>query len=259
MQKIRLDKLLLDNNLAPTREKAQFLIMSGNVLVNDKKIDKCGHQVKPDAIIRLLTELPKYVSRGADKLAGAIAQFNIPIQDQVAMDVGISTGGFSDYLFQHGAKAIIGIDVGYGQLDLKIRHNPNLLLLERTNARNLTNMDLTIHKDKHRTPDLFTPPTLVVMDVSFISVTKILPIIPNLVDPNANYIILIKPQFEAQKSEIGKGGIIKDPDTHTEILARVKTALSTQFNILGQCDSPITGTKGNKEFFFHLKENGVRV
>ncbi len=253
MAKIRLDTLLLDNQLAPTQEKAQFLIMSGNVLVNDQKIDKCGHQVKPDAIIRILHDSPKYVSRGAEKLAGAIAHFNIPVQDQVAMDIGISTGGFSDYLFQHGAKAIIGIDVGYGQLDLKIRHNPNLLLLERTNARNLTNVDLTLHRDKHPSPGLFFSPTLVVMDVSFISVTKILPIIPQLVDPNAVYVILIKPQFEAHKSEIGKGGIITDPAIHTHILDRVKATLTPQFTILGECDSPITGTKGNKEFFFYLQ------
>ncbi len=252
--KLRLDKLLVDQGHAPTREKAQFLIMSGNVLVNDQKIDKCGQSVPEDAQIRLLTTLSQYVSRGADKLAKPLQEFGITLTNKHAFDIGISTGGFTDYLLQNGAASVIGIDVGYGQIDYKLRIDPRLLLIERTNARHLTQAILDTHRAKHPHPEKFTPkPSLVVMDLSFISVTKVLPVIQPLCDPETDYVILIKPQFESQKSEIGKGGIIKDPAIRHAILDRVSQTLSEHFLHLATCPSPITGTKGNQEFLFWLR------
>jgi len=252
-KKIRLDKLLLDRNLAPTREKAQFLIMSGNVLVNDKKIDKSGQLVSSTSSIRLLKELSQYVSRGANKIDGILQNWNIPIQDRTILDVGISTGGFTDYLLQHGAKSSIGIDVGYGQLDNKLRQDPRVLNIERTNARLLTSKSLDDQICKNPQPELFKNPDLVVMDLSFISVTKVLPIIAEIVSKDSDFVVLIKPQFESQKSEIGKGGIIKDDMLRQEILNRTLAQLSTKFISLNTCLSPLTGTKGNQEFWAHLQ------
>lgn len=252
--KQRLDQFILQENLAETIEKAQFLIMSGNVLVNDLKIDKCGHQVKPDAKIRLLTEIAQYVSRGANKLKGALENFPIDLNTRTAFDIGISTGGFTDYLLQNGVKAVIGVDVGYGDVDNKLRQDSRLALIERNNARFLSQDHITKATKKHPTPEIFHQPTLVVMDVSFISVTKIIPALLPLVGPSTDFILLIKPQFESLKSEIGDKGIITDPKIHEAILDRVKTTLISQgLSHHATCTSPITGAKGNVEFFFWLK------
>ena len=255
--KLRLDKLLVDKGLAPTREKAQFLVMSGNVLVNDQKIDKCGTPVSETAQIRLLTEVPRFVSRGATKLQAPLEAFKIPLEGRLAFDIGISTGGFTDLLLQSGVRSVIGVDVGYGQIDYKLRQDPRLLLIERTNARTLDAGILTTHRLKHVHPEAFTEaPDLVVMDLSFISVTKVLPAIQRLCAPQTDYVILIKPQFESQKSEIGKGGIIKDVDTQHRIVDRVITTLTEHFLPLALCPSPITGTKGNQEFILWLQNPG---
>ncbi len=253
--KIRLDKAVLEQFPTLTREKAQFVIMAGQVLVDDIKQDKCGTQVSTSATIRLLNDFPKYVSRGGNKIEGAFSEFDIDIAGKIAMDVGISTGGFTDYLFQNGIKSVFGIDVGYGQLDHKIRQNPNLFLLERTNARTYTPSDL--EKATEKSP-VFSEDrqhiSLVVMDVSFISVTKVLPALIPFTLPETDFVILIKPQFEAERSEIGKGGIVKDPETQQLIINRVRETLSPLFTCVKTCFSPITGTKGNQEYFFWLKK-----
>jgi 23S rRNA (cytidine1920-2'-O)/16S rRNA (cytidine1409-2'-O)-methyltransferase len=244
MAKIRLDQHLVQAGFLPTREKAQAYILAGRVWVGDKKIDKCGTPVDPKDPIRVDLPTSQYVSRGGDKLAGAFSQFPVEILGKTALDVGISTGGFTDYLFQQGIKKVVGIDVGYGQVDYKIRMDPRLHLIERTNARHISAEMLAEYQSEIR---------LVVMDVSFISVTKILPNLAQLLHPDTDYIILIKPQFESQKSEIGKGGIIKDETIRQGILDRVTQELSPHFQKLGECNSPITGTKGNQEAFFWLK------
>ncbi|NBV41777.1 TlyA family RNA methyltransferase [bacterium] len=251
--KIRLDKLLVDNAHVPTREKAQFLIMTGQVLVNDQKITKSGQMVKTDSRIRLLSELPRYVSRGGDKMAGAFAAFGFPIEDRTALDVGISTGGFTDFLLQHGAKQVVGVDVGYGQVDLKIRRDPRVAMIERVNIRSLTRSQLheAMITNQYAT-EWLDAIDLVVMDVSFISVLKVLPAVRNLV-PAGDYIILVKPQFEAERDEVGKGGIIKDEALIDAIVQRVIDGVADLFSIQDRCLSPLKGTKGNQEVFLWLR------
>ncbi|NBV83996.1 TlyA family RNA methyltransferase [bacterium] len=256
MPKLRLDHLLLSRNLVPTREKAQFLIMTGQVLVNDIKITKSGQAVSEDSNIRILIDLPKYVSRGGLKLEGAWKTFEFDIAGRHAIDVGISTGGFTDFLLHEGAGSVIGLDVGYGQVNLKVRNDPRVAVFERQNVRTLTTGQLnTMMMDQDTPPHWLSAADLVVMDVSFISVTKVLPAVRTLV-PHGDYIILIKPQFEAERSEVGKGGIVRDPAIISTILERVKAALADNFELIGECESPITGAKGNQEHFFWLKPKG---
>ena len=231
-KKIRLDHLLVEQQLASTREKAQALIMCGLILVNDKKIDKSGQLVPEDALIRILGNASPYVSRGREKLEGAFQAFQFSIAGKTALDVGLSTGGFSDFLLQNQVKYLFGVDVGYGQTDLKVRNNPKLAILERTNARELNKQDLITAAQKSLVPsNQVENISLVVMD----------------------YIVLIKPQFEAEKSQIGKGGIVKDPADQKAILDKVAEALSSHFLLIQSCYSPIKGTKGNQEYFFWLK------
>lgn len=255
MAKIRLDNLILARELADSLEKARAMIMSGTVLVQDQKMDKSGYLVDETASIRLLKPPTKYVSRGGEKLAGAYQHFGIPIENRVALDVGISTGGFTDFLLQNQAKFVFGVDVSYGLLAYSIRQNPKVAILERTNARTLSKAQLA--QAVSTTADFvqyIDKIDLVVMDASFISVTKILPAIKTFVLPQSDYIILIKPQFEAQKDQIGSGGIIRDAKTHQAILASVRAELNCiEFQIIQECESPIHGTKGNTEFFFWLK------
>ena len=250
MQKERLDKLLVQRNMAPTREKAQELIAAGLVLVGHIPATKSGSWVRLDMSIRVVANGPHYVGRGANKLAGAHAAFGFSPKGRVAMDVGISTGGFTDYLLQNGAVAVVGIDVGYGQLDFRLRQDPRVCLLERTNARQLTPEKLfSVLSPLAKT----APIDLVVMDLSFISVTKVLPHIATLVTPGSDFIILIIPQFEAERHEVGKGGIVSDESLRQSIFSRVEIALSDVFEVKARCDSPISGTKGNREAFFWLK------
>lgn len=259
-KKIRLDHLLVEQQFAPTREKAQALIMCGLILVNDKKIDKSGQLVPEDALIRILGNAYPYVSRGGEKLEGAHQAFQFSIAGKTALDVGLSTGGFSDFLLQNQVEYLFGVDVGYGQTDLKVRNNPKLAILERSNARELTKDMLRGAAEKSLVPpEQVDQISLVVMDVSFISVTKVLPTIQTLTQPDTDYIVLIKPQFEAEKSQIGKGGIVKDADTQKEILDKVAEKLSSQFLLMQSCYSPIKGTKGNQEYFFWLKNKPVAL
>ena len=254
MPKIRLDQLLLDKGLASTIEKSRFLIISGNILVNNQKIVKSGHQVSEDVHLKIIKDFPLYVSRGGQKLAGAHRELRFSIQDKIALDVGISTGGFTDYLLQNGIDFVFGVDVAYGQVAHKLIIDDRLFLLDRTNARNLTR-DFLFSKLVPR-PDLIARAnniSLVVMDLSFISILKVLPAVRNLVLGKADFIVLIKPQFEAEKQEIGPKGIIKDEQIHANILSRLETMLNEQgFKVKNSCVSPILGTKGNKEFFFWL-------
>ncbi len=270
MSKIRLDNYLKQIQPEFSLEKIKAFIMDGKVLVNEQKITKVGSLVKTDSKIRLLDQKIKYVSRGGEKLAGAIDKFKINIKDRIAMDIGVSTGGFTDYLLQNGVKRVFAIDVAYGDIAYSLRIDPKVVLLERTNARYLTKGEFLhqIQNEKYLCRDKSMCLSnlnqenfnyaqyinLVVMDVSFISILKIMPAIKGLVLPNCEYVILIKPQFEADKSEIGEKGIITDPKIHEQILERVKTKLHDMgFKVKGVCDSPILGVKGNKEFFFYIK------
>ena len=242
--KLRLDKLLVDRGLAASRERAQALILAGKVLVNDQKLDKAGAQVFADAGVRLLGEDLKYVSRGGLKLERALEHWSIDVGLKTCLDVGASTGGFTDCLLQRGAGRVIAIDTGYGQLDFKLRQDSRVRLLEKTNARYVTREMIGETVD------------LVVMDVAFISATLVLPPVVNAAFPQSagerrgrQIVVLVKPQFEAGREFVGKGGIVRDEAAQLAAIERVKTALLD----LGCADtdvieSPILGTEGNREF-----------
>lgn len=236
--KTRLDRILVDRGLVDSREKAQALIMAGEVRVNGQKACKPGQAVDTDASIELLAR-PPYVSRGGIKLAGALRHFGIEVAGKVCLDVGASTGGFTDALLQAGAARVHAVDVGTGQLDWKLRTDPRVHLHEGINARVL------------EAPEIGERIDLAVCDVSFISVTLILPAITPLLQPSGQLVILIKPQFEAGKGQVGKGGIVRDPAIHQaaceRVIARVKE-FGFETSIM---ESPIRGAEGNKEFLLH--------
>jgi 23S rRNA (cytidine1920-2'-O)/16S rRNA (cytidine1409-2'-O)-methyltransferase len=216
--------------------------MAGEVLVDDAPISKPGTPVADDAVIRLRNTPMPYVSRGGLKLAGAFAAFDIPIAGKQALDVGISTGGFTDYLLQHSVATVTGVDVGYGQVDIRLQRDPRVTILERTNVRHLTRDQL---------PDGIG---LVVMDLSFISVLAVLPYLRDLLGSGVDWVVLVKPQFEALPDQIGQGGIVRDDAVRRTILNMVKASLlSAGFSVLGETPSPITGTKGNQEVFLWLQ------
>lgn len=239
-KKTRLDQLLVARGLADSRGKAQALILAGQILVNEQKAMKCGALVADDAAVRLLGEPPKYVSRGGVKLEGALEHFRIDPCGKTCLDIGASTGGFTDCLLQHGAARVFTVDAGRNQLDWKLRRDPRVAVFEKTNARYLTREKLGTRFD------LFT------MDVSFISSTLILPFIPPLLEPEAEALILVKPQFEVGKEQVGKGGIVRDPRLHEEAVSRVsRSLLDLGFRQLASCESVLRGTEGNREFFLH--------
>lgn len=253
-KKERLDTLLSEQYPDLSDKECQGYIQGGKVIVNNEKITKVGTLVPKTAEIRILLPKSAYVSRGGDKLAGAAKAFELDFSDAVVLDVGISTGGFTDFVRKNGARRMIGIDVGYGQVALPVFEDPRVIVLERTNARTLTKEALqeAILKEDPSGPDL-SEITHVVMDVSFISVTQILPVVKTWLPQSVTYSILIKPQFEASKSEIPPGGIIKDPQLRETIKSRVHASLEDAgFVIVSECDSPIQGTKGNQEYFFQL-------
>jgi 23S rRNA (cytidine1920-2'-O)/16S rRNA (cytidine1409-2'-O)-methyltransferase len=242
--KTRLDKLLVDRGLVPSRERAQSMILAGNVLVNEQKIVKSGAQVETDVEIRLLGEGLRYVSRGGLKLERALEHWNIDVTGLVCMDVGASTGGFTDCLLQRGAARVIAIDTGYGQFDFSLRQDARVRLLEKTNARYLS----------HDAVGEYV--SLVVMDVSFISATLVLPAVVSAAFPPAHRgesrcraIVLVKPQFEAGRSEVGKGGIVRDESAQMAAVERVRQCVvelgASQTDVI---ESPILGTEGNREF-----------
>ena len=234
MTRIRLDNLLVEQGHAATRERARALILSGAVRVGDRSTLKAGLLVEPTTAVQI-TESPPYVSRGGQKLAHALAQFSIDVQGLVALDVGASTGGFTDCLLQHGAVRVHAIDVGYGQLDYRLRQDPRVAVQERVNAR----YPLTL-------PERCDIATI---DVSFISATMVLPAVMDALKPEGRIILLVKPQFEAGKGQVGKGGVIKDPRVHAAVLSQViRWAIDHRLRVLGLTPSPLLGDAGNREF-----------
>jgi 23S rRNA (cytidine1920-2'-O)/16S rRNA (cytidine1409-2'-O)-methyltransferase len=243
MTKQRLDKLILDRDLAPSIEKARALIMAGQVVVGEHTVDKAGQQVDVDAEIRLRGENLPYVSRGGLKLRKALDQFGIDASGLVAVDVGSSTGGFTDCLLQSGAVKVFAIDVGYGQLAWKLQQDPRVVSMERTNIRTVNPAQLD------------DVPELAVVDASFISLSKVLPATVGLLKSGGRIIALIKPQFEAGKGEVGKGGIVRDPAVHEKVIEDVsRTASDLGLTVAGLCESPITGADGNREFLILLQK-----
>jgi 23S rRNA (cytidine1920-2'-O)/16S rRNA (cytidine1409-2'-O)-methyltransferase len=242
--KLRLDKLLVDRGFAASRERAQALIIAGKVLVNDQKLDKSGAQVVADSAIRLLGEDLKYVGRGGLKLERALEHWQVEVNGKVCLDVGASTGGFTDCLLQHGAARVIALDTGYGQMDFKLRQDPRVRLLEKTNARYLTKEVIGEIAE------------LIVVDVAFISATLVLPPVVNAAFPNSmedrrgrQVIVLVKPQFEAGRESVGKGGIVRDPAAQLGSVEKVrKTLLDLGCSALDVIESPILGAEGNREF-----------
>jgi 23S rRNA (cytidine1920-2'-O)/16S rRNA (cytidine1409-2'-O)-methyltransferase len=249
--KSRLDKLLFQRGLVPSRERGQALILAGRVLVNEQKVDKSGANVEDDAPIRILGEDMSYVSRGGLKLARALEYWRIDINGKTCMDIGASTGGFTDCLLQNGAAQVIAVDTGYGQMDLKLRGDPRVRLLEKTNARYLTPAQLW-HDDLARNTI-----ALVVVDVSFISATLVLPPVVQCVrfdkpDDGFDLVLLVKPQFEAGRGEVGKGGIVRDARAQNKAIERVsQTVTELGGEGIEVIDSPIQGTEGNREFLLH--------
>lgn len=245
--KLRLDKLLLDRGLATSRERAQALILGGKVLVNDQKVEKSGAPVDSESAIRLLGEDLKYVSRGGLKLERALEHWHIDVTGAIALDVGASTGGFTDCLLQHGARRVIAVDTGYGQMDFKLRQDPRVRLLEKTNARYLTSEQVGEIVD------------LIAIDVAFISATLVLPAVVNAAFPPSledrrgrQAIVLVKPQFEAGREFVGKGGIVRDEAAQFAAVERVrKTLLDLACPYVEMIDSPILGAEGNREFLVH--------
>ena len=236
--KLRLDRLLVERGLAESREKAQALIMAGEVLVNGQKSTKPGHTIAGDARVEVLAR-PPYVSRGGLKLAGALRHWSIDVTGLTALDIGSSTGGFTDALLQAGAARVHAVDVGAGQLAWQLRTDPRVVLHEGINARELAFEQVGEQVD------------LLACDVSFISVTLILPAVIPLLRPNGQAVILIKPQFEVGKGQVGKGGIVRDPALHQAACQRVTQAVREFGFETDIMDSPILGAEGNQEFLLH--------
>ncbi len=246
MKKTRLDTLLVERGLVASRERARALILAGSVRVDGQVAAKAGTQVPPDAELSLSTPDHPYVGRGGVKLAHALDAFGIGVEARVALDVGASTGGFTDVLLQRGAARVVALDVGHGQLDWKIRSDPRVVVIERMNARSLTGADL---------PENLRVFGIVTIDVSFISLRHILPVIPPLLAPDADVVALVKPQFEARREEVGKGGIVRDDGVRTRVVEDV-TAVADTLGLMRQAvvDSPIEGMEGNREFLMHLRQ-----
>jgi 23S rRNA (cytidine1920-2'-O)/16S rRNA (cytidine1409-2'-O)-methyltransferase len=240
--KTRLDQLLLKKGLAESRQKAKAMIMAGEVMVDGVRQDKPGHTFYESSEITLKTAPIPYVSRGGLKLEAAINNFKIDVNNLVMLDIGASTGGFTDCLLQKGAKKVFAVDVGYGQLHWKLRQDPRVIIFEKTNARYLT-------------PEHINEPVEgAVIDVSFISLKLIIPVITQLLPDNSFIVALIKPQFEAGKGQAGKGGVIKDPDLHRSIINDIREfCVNTGWKVEGCIPSPILGPKGNQEFLIYLK------
>ncbi|RME40192.1 MAG: TlyA family RNA methyltransferase [Deltaproteobacteria bacterium] len=240
--KIRLDKLLVDRGLAGSRERARALILSGRVLVADRPVDKAGHAVAPDAPVRVRGEDIPYVSRGGLKLAAGLEAFPVTVSGRIALDVGASTGGFTDCLLQHGAQRVYAVDVGYGQLAWSLRNDERVVNLERTNIR-------------HLEPGTLEPlPDLAVIDASFISLAKVLPATLRHLRRPADIIALVKPQFEVGRGRVGKGGVVRDEQLRQQALRDVvRVAEELKLRVFGHIESPIPGPKGNREFLLYLQ------
>jgi len=246
MKKVRLDQLVFDLGLTESRERAKTTIMSGLVFVNGQRVDKPGTAVDPEAKIELHGEALPFVSRGGFKLDKALKVFPVDPAEKICLDCGASTGGFTDVLLQHGAKKVYAVDVGYGQLAWKLRTDERVVNLERTNLRYVT---------AEQIPE---PIDLAVMDVSFISIRLVIPAVKALLRPEADFICLIKPQFEAGREEVGKKGVVRDSAVHKRVIREILDFVPTAgLTVVGLDYSPIKGPEGNIEYLCHLK-NGLR-
>ncbi len=249
--KVRVDVLLVERGLVPSRERAQALILAGRVLVSEQKVDKPGATVVADAPVRLLGEDLRYVSRGGLKLEGALEQWKIDVAGRACVDVGTSTGGFTDCLLQHGAAHVTAVDTGFGQIAIKLRNDPRVRLLERTNAR-LLEPDELVEKGA---PEL----TLLVMDVSFISATLVLGPVLSAAPALREMVILVKPQFEAGRGHVGKGGIVRDTEAHRQAIERVAACVeSLGWRVVETIPSPLKGAEGNVEFLLYARKGEAR-
>jgi 23S rRNA (cytidine1920-2'-O)/16S rRNA (cytidine1409-2'-O)-methyltransferase len=241
----RLDAVLVERGLATTRERARALILAGQVRINGQTATKAGAAVPVGATVTLDAPDHPYVGRGGLKLAHALEVFGIAPAGKMALDIGASTGGFTDVLLQRGARLVVALDVGHGQLDWKLRNDPRVVVLERTNARTLTPEQLPEHA-RHF--------ALITVDVSFISLRQILPVVPAVLEPGGDVIALVKPQFEAGRAEVGKGGIVRDVEVQRRVVEAVGAAAGELGLIrAGMVESPITGMEGNREFLLHLR------
>ena len=242
LKKTRLDVLVVDRGLAPSRERARALILAGQVTVDGVVVSKAGTPTAPHARLELTTPDHPYVGRGGIKLAHALDVFGIDPRGRHALDVGASTGGFTDVLLQRGAASVVALDVGHGQLDWKLRNDPRVVVREGVNARALARADVP-----HNV-------TLAVIDVSFISLTLILPSVKPFLDAPGDIVALVKPQFEAGREEVGRGGLVMDPAVHDAVIERVTGAATAMGLVrIAMTPSPITGATGNREFFLHLR------
>jgi 23S rRNA (cytidine1920-2'-O)/16S rRNA (cytidine1409-2'-O)-methyltransferase len=248
--KVRIDKLLVDRGLVASRERAQAMVLSGRVLVNDQKVEKAGTSVDPDSAIRLLGGDLRYVGRGGLKLEAALANWKIDLTGRTCMDIGASTGGFTDCMLQHGAAEVVAVDTGYGQIHARLRSDPRVKLLEKTNARYLTPEDLAKAAPAG-------PISFIAIDVSFISVTLVLPAVlaaafGQTAIARREVVILIKPQFEVGRERVGKGGIVKDEKAQQSAVLKVQQKVeelgSKHIELM---ESPILGMEGNREFLLH--------
>ena len=247
---MRIDKLLVERGLVPSRERAQAMILSGRVLVNEQKVEKAGAGVDPEAAIRLLGDDLKYVGRGGLKLEAALRDWKIDLTGRTCMDVGASTGGFTDCMLQHGAAEVVAVDTGYGQIHARLRSDPRVRLLEKTNARYLTQQDIA-------RAGAAAPISFIAIDVSFISVTLVLPAVLESTLAEASRreaVILIKPQFEAGRERVGKGGIVKDEAAQQDAVGRVRQKVEELGGKnIELMESPILGMEGNREFLLHTE------
>lgn len=243
-KKIRLDVAVFEKGYAPSREKAKAIIMAGQVYVNNQKVDKAGTEIKPEDKLEVRGNTLKYVSRGGLKLEKAMQEFPIELNEKICMDVGASTGGFTDCMLQNGAKKVYSVDVGYGQLAWKLRTDERVINLERTNFRYVTNEQI---------PDLIDFSSV---DVSFISLKHILPVLYNFLKDNGQAVCLIKPQFEAGKDKVGKKGVVRDLSVHLEVVEKIiSLAVENGFAVLGLQFSPIKGPEGNIEYLIYLNKS----
>jgi len=241
--KERLDAALVGRGLADTRQKARAVILAGAVLVEGARVDKAGAMIDRDAEITVTSSPCPYVSRGGLKLEAALASFAVDVSGRVMLDVGASTGGFTDCLLKAGASGVYALDVGYGQLDWRLRTDERITVMERTNIRHVKKADFDREIDG------------AVIDVSFISLSLVLPVVYGIVRPGGFVVALVKPQFEVGKGDVGKGGVVRDPDKHRLAVENsMKTAADCGFSVIGSVQSPLTGPKGNKEFFIYLKK-----
>lgn len=243
MKKARLDTLLVERGMAASRERARSLILAGRVTVDSSVVTKAGTAVPVDAEIALVQPDHPYVGRGGIKLAHALDMFHIAVEGREALDIGASTGGFTDVLLQRGAAMVIALDVGRGQLDWRLRNDPRVRVIEGINARSLALSDLPGSVD------------IATIDVSFISLRHILPVVPSLLNPAADVVVLVKPQFEAGREEVGRKGLVLNPTVHQRVVAEVSAAAhEVALTRVAMTPSPITGVTGNVEFFLHLRK-----